>query len=56
MSKRSEKVHNQKDHSICSQPNIIIMINSTKLMWVWYVASMGEDECIQDFGLKIQKE
>jgi hypothetical protein len=35
------KLHNE-EHNLYSSPNIIRMIKSRRMRWVWHVARMGE--------------
>jgi hypothetical protein len=36
------KLHNEELHNLFSSPNIIRMIKSGKMRWVWHVTRMGD--------------
>ena len=43
------KWHNEELNDLNCSPNIVRVIKSRRLRWVWHVARMGES-CIQDFS------
>jgi hypothetical protein len=45
------ELHNEELHTLYSSPNVIRMIKSRRMRWVWHVACMGE-ECMQGFDRK----
>jgi hypothetical protein len=40
------KLHNEELHKLYSSPNVIKMIKSRRMRWVWYVDNKGDEECI----------
>jgi hypothetical protein len=50
------KLHNEELHNLCPSPSINRMIKSRRMIWAGNVASMGEEECIYDFGGKARKK
>jgi len=36
------KLHNVEKNDLYSTPNIVRVINSRRMRWVWHVACMGE--------------
>ena len=42
------KLHNEKLNDLSCSPNIIKVIKTRRIRWVWHVARIGEeDRCIQ---------
>jgi hypothetical protein len=44
------KLHNEELRDLYSSSNFIRLIKSRRMRWAGYVARMGEERCIQDFG------
>jgi hypothetical protein len=45
------RLYNEELNDLYSSPNIIRVINSTRMRWAGHVARMGgRERCLQDFG------
>jgi hypothetical protein len=44
------RLHNEELCNLYASPSIIRVIKSMRLRWVWHVACMGDERCIQNFG------
>jgi hypothetical protein len=50
------KLHNEDLHNLCSSPNIIRIIKSSRMRWAGHVARMGENRKHIGYWLESQKE
>jgi hypothetical protein len=46
------KLHNEELNDLYCSPNIFRVIKSRRMRWARHVERMGEERCIQDFGVE----
>jgi len=47
---KGRELHNEELNDLYSSPDIFRLIQLIRIRWAGYVARMGEERCIQDFG------
>jgi hypothetical protein len=56
VTKGRRKLHNEELHNLYSSPNIIRMVKSMRMRWVWHVARMGRRRMHIGYWCTSQKE